>query len=103
MELSGWVSIPFKRESASQLKAELVKDIRNLVSIPFKRDSASQRGQKPRLYGSLILSMVSIPFKRDSASQHPSEAQLSTTNKVSIPFKRESASQLISVYTAPTF
>ena len=86
------VSIPFKRESASQRNADAqswagIVD----VSIPFKRESASQLGQNGFFRGDRT--EVSIPFKRESASQLSPSASCKPTCSVSIPFKRESASQ----------
>ena len=38
------VSIPFKRESVSELaNEEILKQVLNAVSIPFKRESVSER------------------------------------------------------------
>ena len=93
----------------------------DIVSIPFKRESASQQVTELRAHNFIGFPEVSIPFKRESASQlaqakeeanrfgrkfpFPSNgiARLNATANrrinrnysigVSIPFKRDSASQ----------
>ena len=63
------VSIPFKRESVSELKVVVPRLLDNSsVSIPFKRESVSEL----RCVGTTAKAgiTVSIPFKRESVSEH---------------------------------
>ena len=63
------VSIPFKRERASQQRSPPTNaESRLRVSIPFKRDSASQLNANNKMESKMTIN-VSIPFKRDSATQ----------------------------------
>ena len=89
-----FVSIPFKRESASKDKlGSLTTTPAGKVSIPFKRESASKGrySQTPRIRK---VDWVSIPFKRESASKVNFDFRNAIDgHHVSIPFKRESASK----------
>ena len=115
------VSIPFKRESISELSQVTIlqhKDL--LVSIPFKRESISEllsftlmlkkngimfqfpsngkaylNSRSSRVRISLATAnTVSIPFKRESISEHRQrQSQRRAPPLVSIPFKRESISE----------
>ena len=85
------VSIPFKRESASQVKTVSV-DLETGVSIPFKRESVSQDQRDSGRDEEC--NCVSIPFKRESVSQvERRRTCCALRGIVSIPFKRESVSQ----------
>ena len=93
-DLSGSVSIPFKRESISKEsgKMETSKSPIQYVSIPFKRESISKVGS---LGWRAIAYSVSIPFKRESISKGFSGGCSSVLEAaVSIPFKRESISKV---------
>ena len=61
------VSIPFKRDSLSELEEKQEETLTQEVSIPFKRDSLSELyyliGENDNEIS------VSIPFKRDSLSE----------------------------------
>ena len=119
------VSIPFKRESISELGKKAIeartelfqfpsngkaylnfaeeckRSIHILVSIPFKRESISERFYV--WFSAWKTSKVSIPFKRESIS----ELHILPTHWhiglfwVSIPFKRESISELGSYSDTP--
>ena len=61
------VSIPFKRESSSELlKTALDQVRRDEVSIPFKRESSSELNCGDCCW---MWFHVSIPFKRESSSE----------------------------------
>ena len=111
------VSIPFKRERASQQGSNIVLTTENVERFPFPsngiaRLKTSREGSLGRGHASFhslqtgarvstpgkkwyrpLRRSVSIPFKRDSASQRQRQRRSGSTGAVSIPFKRDSASQ----------
>ena len=118
---SDLVSIPFKRESVSELSVRVVEPLLPSlrVSIPFKRESVSEptfvrltkevvkvlKFQFPsngKAYLNWfqcwfrlkwLFDFVSIPFKRESVSEHMTLLSGWWSHCVSIPFKRESVSE----------
>ena len=94
------VSIPFKRESGSQVSYVERGNAETVVSIPFKRESGSQ--EKSENFERRNLTSVSIPFKRESGSQVSYVERGNAETVVSIPFKRESGSQVMQMLLYPT-
>ena len=86
------VSIPFKRDSSSELLA-LIALMRMMMSFQFPSNGIVVPNKHFKHKPS-YLPKVSIPFKRDSSSEqgwgwgYNKEAE-----KVSIPFKRDSSSE----------
>ena len=65
------VSIPFKRDSASQLDVvERAGDSLQIEAFPFPSNGIARLNSKENTFLTVYRrSLVSIPFKRDSASQ----------------------------------
>ena len=87
------VSIPFKRESLSQVIKWQKAWLKKKVSIPFKRESLSQVNTAFLMTG---LGKLQFPFPSNGKAYRKSRICLiyrAKFNCVSIPFKRESLSQ----------
>ena len=89
------VSIPFKRERATQLTDGRGRFNASVV-FPFPSNGSAHLNEASCERMGLTKRRVSIPFKRDSATQLKKfRTPNNTIIIVSIPFKRDSATQCI--------
>ena len=110
------VSIPFKRESGSQVRSSAVKSLKLVVSIPFKRESGSQvndgvvcrtqvlefqfpsngKTYHKAVWATIfaITGMFQFPSNGKTHSKQRRKPQGKPMPLVSIPFKRENAFQV---------